>query len=239
MTIKQNIDSEEIQKFDEIANYWWDEEGDFKPLHQINPLRVNFIKERINLRGKKVLDVGCGGGILSESLASLGAEVTAIDASEKTINIAKAHAKKVKSQVTYLHTTTEDMLSNKSNQKFDVITCLEMLEHVPDPSQTINEFSSLLSPKGNIFISTINRNPRSYLFAVIGAEYILNLLPRGTHDYSKFIKPSEISRWIRSSNLVLKETTGLSYNPITDTYWLGKDVGVNYMMYIKKEDELD
>ena len=239
MTIKQNIDSEEIQKFDEIANDWWDEEGDFKPLHQINPLRVNFIKERINLRGKKVLDVGCGGGILSESLASLGAEVTAIDASEKTINIAKAHAKKVKSSVTYLHTTTEDMLSNKSNQKFDVITCLEMLEHVPDPSQTINEFSSLLSPKGNIFISTINRNPRSYLFAVIGAEYILNLLPRGTHDYSKFIKPSEISRWIRSSNLVLKETIGLSYNPISDTYWLGKDVGVNYMMYIKKEDELD
>ena len=176
---------------------------------------------------------------MSESLASLGAEVTAIDASEKTINIAKAHAKKVKSPVTYLHTTTEDMLSNKSNQKFDVITCLEMLEHVPDPSQTINEFSSLLSPKGNLFISTINRNPRSYLFAVIGAEYILNLLPRGTHDYSKFIKPSEISRWIRSSNLVLKETIGLSYNPISDTYWLGKDVGVNYMMYIKKEDELD
>ena len=239
MTIKQNIDSEEIQKFDEIANAWWDEEGDFKPLHQINPLRVNFIKERINLRGKKILDVGCGGGILSESLASLGAEVTAIDASEKTINIAKAHAKKVKSPVTYLHTTTEDMLSNNSNQKFDVITSLEMLEHVPDPSQTINEFSSLLSPKGDLFISTINRNPRSYLFAVIGAEYILNLLPRGTHDYSKFIKPSEISRWIRSYNLVLKETIGLSYNPITDTYWLGKDVAVNYMMYIKKENELD
>ena len=239
MTIKQNIDSEEIQKFDEIANAWWDEEGDFKPLHQINPLRVNFIKERINLRGRKVLDVGCGGGILSESLASLGAEVTAIDASEKTINIAKAHARKVKSQVTYIHTTTEDILSNKSNQKFDVITCLEMLEHVPDPSQTINEFSSLLTPKGDLFISTINRNPRSYLFAVIGAEYILNLLPKGTHDYSKFIKPSEISRWIRSSNLVLKETIGLSYNPISDTYWLGKDVGVNYMMYIKKENERD
>ena len=239
MTIKQNIDSEEIQKFEEIANAWWDEEGDFKPLHQINPIRVNFIKERINLRGRKVLDVGCGGGILSESLASLGAEVTAIDASEKTINIAKEHAIKVKSQVTYLHTTTEDILNNKSNQKFDVITCLEMLEHVPDPSQTINEFSSLLTPKGDLFISTINRNPRSYLFAVIGAEYILNLLPRGTHDYSKFIKPSEISRWIRSSNLVLKETIGLSYNPITDTYWLGKDVAVNYMMYIKKENELD
>jgi len=239
MTIKQNIDSEEIQKFDDLAKSWWDEEGDFKSLHKINPLRVNFIKERINLDGKKVLDVGCGGGILSESLANLGAEVTAIDASKKTINIAKAHAKKVKSKVTYLNTTTEAILSNSSNLKFDLITCLEMLEHVPDPSQTIIEFSSLLSPSGDLIISTINRNPRSYLFAVIGAEYILNLLPKGTHDYSKFIKPSEISRWIRSSNLLLKETIGLSYNPITDTYWLGKDIAVNYMMHIKRENGLN
>ncbi|GIT32947.1 MAG: ubiquinone biosynthesis O-methyltransferase [Gammaproteobacteria bacterium] len=189
--------------------------------------------------GKKMLDVGCGGGILSESLANLGAEVTAIDASKKTINIAKAHAKKVKSKVTYLNTTTEAILSNSSNLKFDLITCLEMLEHVPDPSQTIIEFSSLLSPSGDLIISTINRNPRSYLFAVIGAEYILNLLPKGTHDYSKFIKPSEISRWIRSSNLLLKETIGLSYNPITDTYWLGKDIAVNYMMHIKRENGLN
>ena len=239
MTKKQNIDLEEIQRFDDLAETWWDEEGDFKALHQINPLRVNFIKERVDLIGKKVLDVGCGGGIFSESLAALGAEVTAIDASEKTINIAKAHAKQVKSTVRYLNTTTEKILSNKLSTKFDVITCLEMLEHVPDPSQTINEFSSLLSPNGDLIVSTINRNPRSYLFAVIGAEYILNLLPKGTHDYSKFIKPSEISRWIRSSNLVLKETIGLSYNPITGTYWLGKDIAVNYMMYIKKGNELD
>ena len=239
MTKKQNIDLEEIQRFDDLAETWWDEEGDFKALHQINPLRVNFIKERVDLIGKKVLDVGCGGGIFSESLAALGAEVTAIDASEKTINIAKAHAKQVKSTVRYLNTTTEKILSNKLSTKFDVITCLEMLEHVPDPSQTINEFSSLLSPNGDLIVSTINRNPRSYLFAVIGAEYILSLLPKGTHDYSKFIKPSEISRWIRSSNLVLKETIGLSYNPITDTYWLGKDIAVNYMMYIKKGNELD
>ena len=238
MTIKQNIDSEEIQKFDDIANAWWDEEGEFKPLHQINPLRVNFIRDKVNLSGKKILDVGCGGGILSESLASLGAEVTAIDASEKTINIAKAHAKKVKSKVKYLNTTTEEILSDKKTQSFDVITCLEMLEHVPIPSQSIEEFSSLLSPKGDLIISTINRNLRSYLFAVIGAEYILNLLPKGTHDYSKFIKPSEISQWIRSSHLILKETIGLSYSPISDTYWLGKDVSVNYMMHIKKENEL-
>ena len=237
MIIKQNIDSEEIQKFDDLAKTWWDEEGDFKSLHQINPLRINFIKERVNLIGKKVLDVGCGGGILSESLADLGAEVMAIDASEKTINIAKAHAKEVKSNVKYLNTTTEELLNDQSHLKFDLITCLEMLEHVPEPSQTINEFSSLLSQNGDLIISTINRNPRSYLFAVIGAEYILNLLPKGTHDYSKFIKPSEMSKWIRSANLMLNETIGLSYNPITDTYWLGKDIAVNYMMHIKKDNE--
>ena len=148
-----------------------------------------------------------------------------------------AHAKEVKSNVKYLNTTTEELLNDKSHLKFDLITCLEMLEHVPEPSQTINEFSSLLSQNGDLIISTINRNPRSYLFAVLGAEYILNLLPKGTHDYSKFIKPSEISKWIRSANLILNETIGLSYNPITDTYWLGKDIAVNYMMHIKKDNE--
>ncbi len=239
MTKKQNIDSEEIKKFNDLADNWWDKEGDFKPLHQINPLRVNFINKRVNLIGKKVLDVGCGGGILSESLSELGAEVTAVDASDKTIKIAKAHARKIDSNVIYKNITTEDLLKEKSIPKFDLITCLEMLEHVPDPLQTIKEFSSLLSPNGDLFISTINRNPRSYLFAVIGAEYLLKLLPKGTHDYSKFIKPSEISRWIRDNNLVLKETIGLSYNPITETYWLGKDVAVNYMMHIKKENGID
>lgn len=232
----ENLDQEEVNKFDELASKWWDEEGEFKPLHQINPLRVNFIEERSVLKGKKILDVGCGGGILAEAMGQLGGEVTGIDASPNTIGVAKAHSKSVNSGVIYKQKTIEEFIATNPDEKFDVITCLEMLEHVPSPLGVIQSCSSLLNDGGDIFFSTINRNPKSYLFAVIGAEYILNLLPKGTHDYEKFIKPSELAGWIRNSGLTTKETIGLSYNPITNNYWLGKDIQVNYMVHAKKEE---
>lgn len=235
MNIK-NLDHDEVNKFDELAAKWWDKDGEFRPLHQINPLRVNFIEERSSVEGKKVLDVGCGGGILAEALNELGANVTGIDASENTIGVAKSHSRSIGSDVIYIQNTIEEFISSHPNEKFDVITCLEMLEHVPSPNEIIKSCSNLLKEDGNIFFSTINRNPRSYLFAVIGAEYILNLLPKGTHDYEKFIKPSELAKWIREADLNSKETIGLSYNPITGNYWLGKDIQVNYMVHAKKEN---
>lgn len=235
MNIK-NLDHDEVNKFDELAAKWWDKDGEFRPLHQINPLRVDFIEERSSMEDKKVLDVGCGGGILAEALSELGANVTGIDASENTIGVAKSHSSSVGSDVIYIQNTIEEFISSHPNEKFDVITCLEMLEHVPSPNEIIKSCSNLLKDDGNIFFSTINRNPRSYLFAVIGAEYILNLLPKGTHDYEKFIKPSELAKWIREAGLNSKETIGLSYNPITGNYWLGKDIQVNYMVHAKKEN---
>ena len=234
MNIK-NLDHDEVKKFDDLAAKWWDPEGEFKPLHQINPLRVGFINERANLEGIKVLDVGCGGGILAEALSKLGAQVTGIDASEQTIGVAQNHSNAIGSDVSYYQTTIEEFIANKPEEKFDVITCLEMLEHVPSPGEIIKTCSTILKDDGDIFFSTINRNPRSYLFAIVGAEYILNLLPKGTHDYQKFIKPSELAKWIRDARLSQIETIGLSYNPITDNYWLGKDIQVNYMVHAKKE----
>ena len=231
----ENLDHDEVNKFDELAAKWWDREGEFKPLHQINPLRVGFIKERSTLEGKKVLDVGCGGGILAQALGELGAEVTGIDASEKTIGVAKSHSELIKSDVKFFQQTIEEFVSSNPEAKFDVITCLEMLEHVPSPGDIINCCSKILNDNGDIFFSTINRNPKSYLFAVIGAEYVLNLLPKGTHEYEKFIKPSELAKWIRDAGLTTQETIGLSYNPLTDNYWLGKDIQVNYMVHAKRE----
>ena len=236
MNIK-NLDHDEVNKFDELAAKWWDLDGEFKPLHQINPLRVGFIEERVSLAGKKVLDVGCGGGILSESLSKLGADVIGIDASENTIGVAKSHSKSIDGKVKYIQNTIEEFVTSNPDESFDVITCLEMLEHVPSPGEIIKICSGLLKQNGDIFFSTINRNPRSYLFAIIGAEYILNLLPKGTHDYDKFIKPSELAKWTREANLKTLETTGLSYNPITDNYWLGKDIQVNYMVHARKEED--
>ena len=231
----ENLDHDEVNKFDELAAKWWDREGEFKPLHQINPLRVGFIKERSTLEGKKILDVGCGGGILAQALGELGAEVTGIDASEKTIGVAKSHSELIKSDVKFFQQTIEEFVSSNPEAKFDVITCLEMLEHVPSPGDIINSCSKILNDNGDIFFSTINRNPKSYLFAVIGAEYVLNLLPKGTHEYEKFIKPSELAKWIRDAGLTTQETIGLSYNPLTDNYWLGKDIQVNYMVHAKRE----
>ena len=231
----ENLDHEEVNKFDELAAKWWDMEGEFRPLHQINPLRVGFIRDRCQLNGIKILDVGCGGGILAEALESLGANVTGIDASENTIGVAKSHSKTVGSDVKFLQNTIEEFRSSNPNERFDVITCLEMLEHVPSPGNIIKICSEMLNDNGDIFFSTINRNPRSYVFAILGAEYILNLLPKGTHDYEKFIKPSELAKWIREAGLATKETIGLSYNPITGNYWLGKDIQVNYMVHAKKD----
>ena len=230
----ENLDHDEVNKFDELATRWWDTEGEFKPLHQINPLRVGFIRERCELNGKKILDVGCGGGILSEALSSLGAKVTGIDASDNTIGVAMSHSKKVGSNVKFLKNTIEEFKSSHPEEKFDVITCLEMLEHVPSPADIVKICSEMLEDGGDIFFSTINRNPRSYLFAILGAEYILNLLPKGTHDYEKFIKPSELIQMMENNGLTIKELTGMSYNPLTKNYWLGKNVDVNYLIHAKK-----
>jgi 2-polyprenyl-6-hydroxyphenyl methylase/3-demethylubiquinone-9 3-methyltransferase len=229
-----NVSQEEVDKFNELAHKWWDEGSEFKPLHQINPLRLNFIHEKVNLKNKKVLDVGCGGGILSESMAKLGAEVTGIDMGEKVIRIAELHALQSKLNIDYQCASIES-IALKNNASFDVITCMEMLEHVPDPSIIVSLCAKLLKPGGTLFMSTINRNIKAYLFAVIGAEYILKLLPRGTHDYEKFIKPSELIAWCRKENLNIKTLVGMTYNPITEVYKLGDDVSVNYLIEVTKD----
>lgn len=224
-----NVDALEVQKFSELAHKWWDKSSEFKPLHEINPLRLAFIDDIASLKGKKVLDVGCGGGILSESMHFKGAKVTGIDLGEKALNIAKLHQLESGAKVDYQMIAVE-ALAEKSPQTFDVVTCMETLEHVPDPSAIVAAVSKLVKPNGFVFLSTINRNPKAYLHAVIGAEYILNMLAKGTHDYSKFIKPSELSSWVRESGLTVDAMRGLGYNPLTKAYTLSDDVSVNYMM---------
>jgi len=224
-----NIDPIEMEKFNQIAHRWWDPNSEFKPLHEINPLRLNYIDQLASLSGKVVLDVGCGGGILSESMAERGAEVTGIDLGEKSLKIAKLHLLESGNQVDYRRIAAENLAKEQPNH-YDIVTCMEMLEHVPDPESIVRSCALLTKPGGWAFFSTINRNPKSYLFAVIGAEYLLNLLPRGTHDYAKLIKPSELARMARGASLDVEAIMGMTYNPITKIYSLVRDSSVNYIM---------
>ncbi len=237
-TQKSNVDQEEIAKFEAIAHRWWDPDSEFRPLHQINPLRLGFIDKIVGLSDKKVLDVGCGGGLLSEAMALRGAHVVGIDMGETPIQVAKLHSAESGVTVDYVKTSAETLAadSKDTDPLFDVITCMEMLEHVPDPAVTIHACMELLKPDGHLFLSTINRNPKSFLFAIVGAEYVLKLLPEGTHDYAKFIKPSELAAWVRQAGASVKEITGLSYNPLTQKYRLANDVGVNYMVHATRTD---
>ena len=229
-----NVDPAEIAKFEELASRWWDRDGEFKPLHEINPLRLNFIDERVGLAGKKVLDVGCGGGILSESMALRGADVTGIDMGEAPLSVARLHSMESEVEVNYRRIPVEELAEEMPGQ-FDAVTCLEMLEHVPDPESVVRACNKLLKPGGQIFFATINRNPKSWLFAIVGAEYVLKMLPKGTHDHSKFIKPSELCNWMRKTDLAVHDMTGMVFNPLTGIYKLNKkDTDVNYLIYGSK-----
>ncbi|MCW8881105.1 MAG: bifunctional 2-polyprenyl-6-hydroxyphenol methylase/3-demethylubiquinol 3-O-methyltransferase UbiG [Sedimenticola sp.] len=232
-----NVDHAEISKFEELAARWWDPHSEFKPLHEINPLRLGYINQIAGLQGKRVLDVGCGGGILSESMAREGADVTGIDMGEAPLQVARLHLLESGLDVHYQRIPVEQ-LADEQPGSFDVVTCMEMLEHVPDPSSVVEACARLAKPGGDLFFSTLNRNPKSYLFAIVGAEYLLRLLPKGTHDFSKFIKPSELDSWIRRADLQCNEMIGLTYNPLTGHYRLVPgDVDVNYMVSCSKEQD--
>ena len=229
-TSHHNVDHAEVGKFEELASRWWDPHSEFKPLHEINPLRLDYIDHRAALAGKKVLDVGCGGGILSESMARYGAEVMGIDMGEAPLQVANLHKLESGVEVEYRRITAE-ALAEEMPGAFDIVTCMEMLEHVPDPASVIAACARMVKPGGQVFFSTINRNPKAYLFAIVGAEYLLRMLPRGTHDFAKFIRPSELESWCRPAGLELRELTGMSYNPLSRQYRLGQDLDVNYLAY--------
>lgn len=229
-----NVDPSEIKKFEDLASRWWDPESEFAPLHAINPLRTEYIDLHSPVSGLKVLDVGCGGGLISEAMADFGANVTGIDMGEAPLNVAKLHLLESGLNVDYIKITAEELADQRPEQ-YDVVTCLEMLEHVPDPSSVIHACSRLVKPNGHVYFSTINRNPKAWLFAIVGAEYILNLLPRGTHEYDKLIKPSELSEYARNAGLEMQGMTGLHYNPFTKGYKLAPGVDVNYMIHTIKK----
>lgn len=228
-----NVDPNEIAKFSELSAHWWDPQGELRTLHEINPLRLNYINEQVSLNSKTVVDVGCGGGILTEGMAKLGATVTGIDMSESILKVAKMHLHESAVKVDYIHSTAEQLATEKNNH-FDVVTCLEMLEHVPDPKAIVDACAKLAKPGGDLFFSTLNRNMKSYLFAIVGAEYVLKMLPKNTHDYAKFIKPSELAEWARGANLHVSGMIGITYHPLTKQYKLSPDVSVNYLIHFKK-----
>jgi 2-polyprenyl-6-hydroxyphenyl methylase/3-demethylubiquinone-9 3-methyltransferase len=233
---QENIDHREIRKFENLAARWWDPGSEFKPLHEINPLRLDYIDGRASIAGKRVLDVGCGGGVLAEAMSRRGARVTGIDMGETPLEVARLHLLESGLEVEYRQMTAE-ALAEAEPGAFDVVTCMEMLEHVPDPASVVKASHDLVRPGGHVFFATINRNPKSYLFAIIGAEYVLRMLPRGTHDYAKFIRPSELDAWCRQAGLRSEELTGMTYNPLTGTYRLDPgDVAVNYIMSTRKPD---
>tara|TARA_R110000782_G_scaffold178526_2_gene269402 strand:- start:435 stop:1142 length:708 start_codon:yes stop_codon:yes gene_type:complete len=233
-TVRDNVDPAEVAKFDALASRWWDPDGEFRPLHEINPLRLDWIRQHVDLKGAEVVDIGCGGGILTESMAAAGASVTGIDMAEAPLAVARLHRPESGLEVDYRQATAEELAGEKADS-FDIVTCLEMLEHVPDPSKVIQSCAELVKPGGHVFFSTINRNPKAFIFAIVGAEYVLKLLPAGTHEYEKFIRPSELEAWARNAGLSLRDSIGMHYNPITKEYSLGDGLDVNYLMYFQRD----
>jgi len=233
-TTQDNVDPAELAKFSELAHRWWDPESEFRPLHQINPLRLDWIKSLVPLQGKEVVDIGCGGGILTDAMARNGALALGVDLATKSLKVAQLHALEAQTpNVRYQEISAEDLAAERP-ASFDVVTCMEMLEHVPDPSSIVRACATLVKPGGWVFFSTLNRNAKSFLFAIVGAEYVLNLLPRGTHEYAKFIRPSELARDCREAGLEWKQTRGMQYNPITRRYWMSQDTSVNYLVVTQR-----